>query len=65
MVRSNLRVHFKSKEEFDLEMDRIERSLELDEYLRDAPIQIMNAALARSGWRQDGAGKLVYIGHEG
>lgn len=45
-------------------MDRIERSLELDEYLRDAPVRVMNAALARYGWRQDGSGKLVYIGHE-
>jgi hypothetical protein len=65
MVRSSLRAHFKSKEEFDLELDRIERSLELEEYLRDAPIRVMNAALARYGWRQDGAGKPVYIGHEG
>lgn len=64
MVRSNLRAHFRTREEFDLEMDRIERSLELDEYLRDAPVRVMNAALARYGWRQDGSGKLVYIGHE-
>ena len=40
MVRSNLRAHYRTKEEFDLEMDRIERSLELEEYLRDASIRI-------------------------
>jgi hypothetical protein len=38
-------------------MDKIERSLKLEEYLRDAPIRAMNAALARHGWRQDGTGK--------
>ena len=64
MVRSNLRAHFRTREEFDLEMDRIERSLELEEYLRDASIRIMNAALARCGWRQDSPGQPVYFGHE-
>jgi hypothetical protein len=65
MVRSNLRAHFKSKDEFDCEMDRIERALAAEEYRREAATRVMNAALARWGWKQDGAGRAVYVGHEG
>ncbi len=63
-MRSNLRAHFRTREEFEAEMDRIELAIKAEEYRREAATRVSKAALARHGWRLNETGKPEYVGEK-